>query len=811
MERPALQPRDEDGGESACDEDGEGGMTTKPKRHGGPAAGGNLAEALAASFDEALRTPEGTETPVALLWTDPDGQWSGIVSDLRKAIPQICTLGEYSPTGSTGPAIWLRCVVERTVAVAGIASETLPILYLPRVARQALRAASDCPPALAPLVELQYRGRLWHQRNGRDWTVDAFVVSEDGLGLDVAQDARTREALQRALPLLLATPLEALRGKRLDADDFDRLAVSDPARDLLRWLGAPEEVRKSQDEARWKAFCNICKTEFGFDPDRKTPRDAAKLLIESTTHKWPDAWRRFTEAPRIYPGVVEALREAPTILIPLPGVLERIPRVNAEKEEELGRSLDDVAALPHAEACARVLELEAAHGTRRSWVWAHLGESPLAAALAPLAELASLAVLPVGGANIEAAVQTYVDGAWRCDRAALAALGSLQPQADSAVVQRVVQALYLPWLDASARHFQDLVSADEQKARAAVELQEVEDDTCIVFADGLRFDLGHSLKERLEQRGLRASIGHRLAPLPTVTATAKPAACHVHLRFKGVGAPGDFTPVLEGTGHPATAVRLRQQMAVAGIDVIGTGDPRPRAAGASIGWTETGRLDELGHKLGAALVQQVEGSLAALADHVESLLNHGWLRVVVVTDHGWLLVPGGLPKIELPAHLVETKWSRCASVVGESTPSVPTYGWHWQPGARLASPPGVGSFIAGAEYAHGGLSPQECVVPVLHVERAGGPIRATIESVSWRGMRCRVAVKSDDRSVRLDLRLNWKQPDTSIVASIKGVGSSGEASLVVDDKHEGTAATIVLLDGAGKVLDRKPTTVGEAS
>jgi hypothetical protein len=74
-----------------------------------------------------------------------------------------------------------------------------------------------------------------------------------------------------------------------------------------------------------------------------------------------------------------------------------------------------------------------------------------------------------------------------------------------------------------------------------------------------------------------------------------------------------------------------------------------------------------------------------------------------------------------------------------------------------------------------------------------------------------VAVKSDDRSVRLDLRLNWKQPDTSIVASIKGVGSSGEASLVVDDKHEGTAATIVLLDGAGKVLDRKPTTVGEAS
>jgi len=770
-----------------------------------------LAEGLALALERVCQTVDGIAAPAAVLWTDPEGQWSGVIADLRKAIPQICILGDYSPSDSTGPAIWLRCVVERTVAVDGMPAEAVPILYLPRVSRQALRAASDCPPAVLPLIELQYRGRVWHQRNGRDWTVDAFVMSEDGLGLDVAQDARTREAMQRALPLLLATPLEALRGRRLDADDFDRLAVSDPARDMLRWLGAPEQVGKSQDEARWKAFCNVCKTEFGFDPDRKTPRDAAKLLIESTAHKWPDAWRRFTEAPRMYPGVVEALREAPTILIPLPGVLERIPKLNAEKEEELRRSLDEVDALPHAEACARVLDLEAAHGTRRSWVWAQLGESPLAEALARLAELASMATSPAGGANIEAAVQSYVDGGWRCDKAALAALGSLQTPANAAVVQKVVRALYLPWLDASARHFQKLVSADEAKARDAVEAPEVEDDACIVFADGLRLDLGHALRERLEQRGLKASVGHRLAPLPTVTATAKPAACHVHLRFKGVGAPDDFTPVIEGTDQPATAALVRQQMAAAGIDVIGTGDPRPRTVGATLGWTETGRLDELGHKLGADLVYHVEASLVALADHIESLLNHGWMRVVVVTDHGWLLVPGGLPKIELPPHLVGTKWSRCALVVGESTPAVPTYGWHWQPGARLASPPGVGSFFASTEYAHGGISPQECVVPVLHVEKAGGAIRATIESISWRGMRCRVAVKTDDPSVRLDLRLSWKQPDTSIAAGIKEVGSSGEASLVVDDNHEGAAATIVLLDGAGNVLDRKPITVGETT
>ena len=27
---------------------------------------------------------------------------------------------------------------------------------------------------------------MWHQRNGRDWTAEAFLTSEQGLGLDVA-------------------------------------------------------------------------------------------------------------------------------------------------------------------------------------------------------------------------------------------------------------------------------------------------------------------------------------------------------------------------------------------------------------------------------------------------------------------------------------------------------------------------------------------------------------------------------------------------------------------------------------------------
>jgi hypothetical protein len=81
-----------------------------------------------------------------------------------------------------------------------------PIVYLPGVSRQELRAVQECPGSLKPLVELQYWGVCWTQKNGKDWTVEAFLVSEEGgLGLDVARDATTRRAMLGALAQLATT------------------------------------------------------------------------------------------------------------------------------------------------------------------------------------------------------------------------------------------------------------------------------------------------------------------------------------------------------------------------------------------------------------------------------------------------------------------------------------------------------------------------------------------------------------------------------------------------------------------------------
>src|SRR5690606_22974393 len=136
------------------------------------------------------------------------------------------------------------------------------------VSRQTLRAVEECPDSLKPLVELQYRGTVWTQKNGKDWTVRGFLASDDGgLGLEVAEDRHTLQALLGALSQLAVTPVPRLRGKRLEAEDFDRLMINDTPRDLLLWLGDPAATRGQWDDAKWSAFRNRCRQDYGFDPE----------------------------------------------------------------------------------------------------------------------------------------------------------------------------------------------------------------------------------------------------------------------------------------------------------------------------------------------------------------------------------------------------------------------------------------------------------------------------------------------------------------------------------------------------------------
>lgn len=742
--------------------------------------------------------------PAAVVWTDGDGQWGELVARMRGELPTLFTLGEYDAARKTGPAIWLRCVVDRTLPDVWPREAGVPILYLPRVERQHLRAGGDCPTELQPLVELQYRGTVWHQRNGRDWTVEAFLVSADGCNLDVAKDQATRAALQRILPRLADVPLDALRGHKLTAEDFDRLAVPDAQRDLLVWMHDPAAFRAGRSASEWKAFSNLVQAGYGFDPEEGGTAEAAQRLLESAG-QWAYLWQRFREAPTRYRGLSALLREPS----PGQGILTdraKLPAVNDEDEATLRAGLAQVASLSHSEACERVLALEAEHGERRKWVWADLGESPNAAALQPLARLATCARKGLPGLTVEEMVASYAAGGWCCDEAAIDALAASTGPTHQALIAGVVRALYLPWLDQVSRQFQEAM-AKNGDTLPTQPTAPPEAGTCLLFADGLRFDLGAKLLGELEARGVVGRLTPRTGPVPTVTATAKPLATNVSDVIMGAEAT-DFTPQFKDTKQPVVAQKLRDRMAARGVDILFDGEVQAPSSASAVGWMELGQIDALGHKLGDGLAQQLAHEIDRLREAILDLLAAGWRRVRVVTDHGWLLMPGGLPKIDLPAYLVTAKWGRCATVRDGATPAATTHPWYWNPEVRIATPPGAGAYVAGMSYAHGGVSPQECVVPELVFEQIAASATAKIASVEWRRMRCVVTVTGSDATLRVDIRGNWKQPESSRVTVPKAVGANGEVSVPVSDEFEGQAAVVVIIDEKDQVVDKRSTTVG---
>ena len=523
-------------------------------------------------------------------------------------------------------------------------------------------------------------------------------------------------------------------------------------------------------------------------------------------------WQRFVEAPRTYKGIAALLHQTNFAGGRLPFDGSRLPQENDRSEAELRSALEAAGGLSHLDASARVLALEREHGVRREWVWAALDESPLADTLLPLSRLAALVQVPSAGNSFDSLVAWYATDGWRADRAAIDSLALVEAPAVRSLVASVVRALYEPWLDSTARTLQGHVDREAVILGSPLSKSDAPGETCVLFADGLRFDLGVMLQEKLQARDLLVQLDTRLAPVPTVTATAKPLACPASDAMAGDSVADDFTPVLASTRQPATVARLRDEMRRRGIDVMDGDDVHAPSGTHAVGWSERGQVDELGHKLGVDLARHIDDELDILVDRIVALLECGWSRVRVVTDHGWLLMPGGLPKVALPASLTASKWARCATVRGESQPDVPVHAWHWNPEVRIACPPGIGSFFAGAEYAHGGVSLQECVIPELTVERGAEVARATIIETQWRGMRLRVRATASVPGLRVDLRTNAKQAGTSLVASAKELDGRGEASLVVsDDKHEGAAAVVVVLDRGNNILDRKPTTVGEPS
>jgi hypothetical protein len=608
--------------------------------------------------------------------------------------------------------------------------------------------------------------------------------------------------------------VSALRGKRLDADFLNELLIQDPDREMLRWLDDPEGTRARWDRGRWNAFRSLAREHYGFDPEADGSFIGTEKL-GSCQGTWQNVWKRFAEAPQRYVVLPEALRRAkPTtgqsILFHSPSW----PQDNEEAENVLRHELLQLSAGSSTECRQQLRELDEVHGERRGWVWTALGKAPLATALGHLARLAEATAVPLAGSLPENIAEAYSRTGWKADAAAIDAMALLEKPDDVAPVRTAIQAIYGPWMDEAAEQFQHAVANNPMPpAPADTGVPTGVPGSCVLFADGLRFDVGMRLAALLATvPGLKVESRRRFAPVPSVTSTAKPAAAPIAPAFGGPGYAAEFMPsVRTGTnaGKTLTLDLFRQLLEGFGYRVL-AGDETGPVSESSMAWCEYGHLDKHGHDEGWRLAKRIDEEVRALAVRVQALLEAGWKQVRVVTDHGWLLLPGGLPKHDLPVFLTESRWPRCAvlkhgaDVQGSVTP------WYWSGDVQIGTPPGIACYKAGLEYTHGGLSVQECVVPELVISRAAAAgALVKIQSVEWKRLRCQVRVSKAAVNLSCDMRTSANNPATSLVELPKTIPESGAVSLPVpDDTKEGAAAVVVILDGTGAVLAKQATTVG---
>jgi hypothetical protein len=305
----------------------------------------------------------------------------------------------------------------------------------------------------------------------------------------------------------------------------------------------------------------------------------------------------------------------------------------------------------------------------------------------------------------------------------------------------------------------------------------------LIFVDGLRMDVAHRLASLLRTRGATATLNWRWSGFPTVTATCKPLASPAAGAFKA-GAVEMLTPAYEG--KQVTKPVLMKAIGAAGWAIADD------LMGDAPFWMELGRFDEDGHSRGARLADQIDDGVSEIAEVVIRLAQRG-RRVRIVTDHGWLLMPGGLPHAELPAGMAapNARGNRIALLKEGAPTTFARLPWSWDQSTLLATPPGARAFYNGTEYAHGGVSPQECVLPVIDVT-ADRPAAALSIKATWSRLRLRVEV-AGGAGLMFDVRLATDAFGPSLL--LKGarpLDDAGQVNVLVPDEHVGKEVLLVV-------------------
>jgi hypothetical protein len=745
-------------------------------------------------------------TPEVILWPDPENQWIDVIEVLQEKIPQLLIYGNYESLKKQGPAIWLKCMVSKMLPGSNWDADTVPIIYLPGVSKNDLRNVENAVFNFQPLLEYQYTGTLFLQESGREWSILAFIENPmNGLGIKVAKDTETRDAIKKALPTIFRDREVFVNKNFIDADYLNNHLFPDIISTILKWMCKGDPYLNNMEKGLKEAFSNICRSQYGFEPDHRNIKAIAEKL-GSQKNAWKFVWQFYAVAPKKYPEIEGLLRLAMpadlgTGIFALPE--ESWPQLNEKQEEVLGEALVKTAKFDAQRALIDLTELEIGHNIRRKWVWFELGKSPMADALQYLVPMALKASESFSSSSIESLKSYYTTNGYSVDQNMRKSLAAVKSEKDKGIIIGIIKLFYQPWLESITNKFQKLVETDATifTSQAA----SVETESFVLFVDAFRYELAEEFVQRLSKDKLKVSLEAGWSAIPSLTPTAKPNVSPIATFVSAQSGISEFRPQLKNGKDLLTNV-FRDTLINSDFKVVSNSND---IAETGKFWQEIGDIDTKGHEEQAGIVKRIE----ELFDQVQEALNiafeKGIKRIKIVTDHGWLLLPGGLPKTQLNAGLTETRWGRCALIKEGVNTDLLHLPWRWNPSIFIAFAPGITFFKVNEEYAHGGISLHECLVPTIIIENLNQhKTVAEIKIVRWVNLKCTIQTNDIPEGYFIDIRTKYNDPNTSIVLSKNRELKGNTVALMIDDAAEAQAAIIVLLDKNERILDKKPTTVG---
>lgn len=355
------------------------------------------------------------------------------------------------------------------------------------------------------------------------------------------------------------------------------------------------------------------------------------------------------------------------------------------------------------------------------------------------------AAKPPGPGELLAALRWYAESGHRVDRAhrrmelALTLLPTLE-DLEALVVS--ARSAYEGWLDsvlcdtsdAIQQHGYDVGGLRRLQGISALLPSEGEESIGFILVDALRYEMGVEVAETLRAAGYDASCKPAVAPLPTITRVGMAAAA--------AGEHDDLALALSSSnrllatvgGTPVDTVEHRVELLRTRFgktvdfelsNVLRTGEQElaKRIRGARLVLVRSQEVDAAGESGALAAGWRTFEDVTDLLPRVIARLNVAGVRTVcVAADHGFIALTrslgadrttepprGGRGELhrrawigtgaDIPAHSVRVALSQ-AGIVSD---------------LDIVTPRGLAVFSApgGRQFFHGGMSPQELLVPAI--------------------------------------------------------------------------------------------------